>query len=80
MGNRSFYENSQVDNLLDRAREISDLKEREKYYQDVQKIIYDEVPLLPIAYKNYTIGLQRNIEGFVFKPNGNHILSKIERK
>jgi len=56
------------------------LKEREKYYQDVQKIIYDEVPLLPIAYKNYTIGLQRNIEGFVFKPNGNHILSKIERK
>ena len=46
----------------------------------VQKIIYDEVPLLPIAYKNYTIGLQRNIEGFVFKPNGNHILSKIERK
>lgn len=80
VGNRSFYENSQVDNLLDRAREISDLKEREKYYQDVQKIIYDEVPLLPIAYKNYTIGLQRNIEGFVFKPNGNHILSKIERK
>ena len=80
VGNTSFYENSQVDNLLDRAREISDLKEREKYYQDVQKIIYDEVPLLPIAYKNYTIGLQRNIEGFVFKPNGNHILSKIERK
>lgn len=80
VGNRSFYENSQVDDLLDRAREISDLKERERYYQDVQKIIYDEVPLLPIAYKNYTIGLQRNIEGFVFKPNGNHILSKIERK
>lgn len=80
VGNRSFYENSQVDNLLDRAREISDLKEREKYYQDVQKIIYDEVPLLPIAYKNYIIGLQKNIEGFVFKPNGNHILSKIDKK
>lgn len=80
VGNRSFYTNSQVDNLLDRARETSLLEEREGVYRDVQKIIFDEVPLLPITYKNYIIGLQKNIEGFVFNPNGNHILSNVKIK
>lgn len=79
VGNRSFYTNSQVDDLLDRARKISLLEERAKVYRDVQKIIYNEVPLLPITYKNYIIGLQKNIEGFVFNPNGNHILLNVEK-
>ena len=80
VGNRSFYMNSKVDLLLDNARKISDLEERTKNYREVQKIIYDEVPLLPISYKNYIIGLQENIEGFVFNPNGNHLLRKVYKR
>lgn len=77
VGNRSFYTNPEVDRLLDRARKTTSTTERKENYKEVQRIISDEVPLFPIAYKNYTIGLQKNIEGFIFNPNGNHILSKV---
>lgn len=80
VGNRSFYSNFEVDAILDKARVVLENEERKKCYQEVQEIVFDEVPLLPIAYKNYTIGLQKNIEGFVFNPNGNHILSQVEKK
>ncbi len=77
VGNRSFYSNLEVDKLLDRARKTTSVNERKENYRKVQEIIRDEVPLFPIAYKNYTIGLQKNIEGFIFNPNGNHELYKI---
>lgn len=80
VGNRSFYTNSQVDFLLDSARETSNVDERKEYYKEVQEIIYEEVPLLPIAYKNYVIGLQKYVENFVFNPNGNHVITNIEKK
>lgn len=77
VGNRSFYSNFEVDNYLENARYTTNSNKRKEYYMMAQKIIYDEVPLFPIAYKNYTIGMQKNIEGFIFNPNGNHILNKI---
>ncbi|WP_291259552.1 ABC transporter substrate-binding protein [Fusobacterium sp.] len=77
VGNRSFYSNVEVDNLLNRARKTTSTLERKENYKKVQNIINDEVPLFPIAYKNYTIGLQNNINGFLFNPNGNHILYKV---
>lgn len=80
IGNRSFYSNVKVDNLLDGARATSNIDERKEQYREVQDIVFEEVPLLPIAYKNYVIGLQKNVEGFVFNPNGNHILKNITLK
>lgn len=77
VGNRSFYSNSEVDNLLDKARKTTSVAVRKENYKRVQEIIGDEVPLFPIAYKNYIIGLQKNIKGFIFNPNGNHELYKV---
>lgn len=77
VGNRSFYSNPEVDDLLERARKTTSISERREDYKKVQNIISDDVPLFPIAYKNYIIGLQKNIEGFIFNPNGNHQLYKV---
>lgn len=77
VGNRSFYSNPEVDDLLERARKTTSISERKENYKKIQNIIGDDVPLFPIAYKNYIIGLQKNIEGFIFNPNGNHILYKV---
>ena len=76
VGNRSFFTNDQVDLLLDKARKTTSTSERRMNYKEVQSVISEEVPLFPIAYKNYIIGLQKNIKGFIFNPNGNHILYK----
>lgn len=78
VGNRSFYNNERVNVLLDEARkEISKEKRKEKY-KEVQEIIVDENPIIPIVYKTYNIGINKKIKGFKFNPNGNHILEDID--
>lgn len=78
VGNRSFYNNKEVDRLLDEARKTSDSELREKNYVEVNRIIGDEVPLLPLDYKTYIIGMNKKVTGFIFNPNGNHILYKTD--
>lgn len=77
VGNRSFYENKEVDRLLEEARKEQNQSKRKEKYISVQNIISEENPIIPIVYKTYTIGLNKKIKGFKFNPNGNHILENI---
>lgn len=77
VGNRSFYSNKVVDNLLDEARKTQNIKKRKENYKKVQKIIEEDNPIIPIVYKMYNVGLNKKIEGFEFNPNGNHKLENI---
>lgn len=77
VGNRSFYENKEVDNLLEEARKSSDPIVRKEKYKKVQEIVSEDNPIIPIVYKMYNIGMQKNIEGFEFLPSGNHKLENI---
>jgi peptide/nickel transport system substrate-binding protein len=49
-GNLVFYSNKTVDEDLDKARQTDDFKERKKYYDEVQEITADEVPLITTLY------------------------------
>lgn len=77
VGNRSFYNNEQVNKLLDEARKESSKEKRKEKYEKIQKIIEDEKPIIPIVYKMYNIGINKNVKGFKFNPNGNHVLENI---
>ncbi|MEG0135895.1 MAG: ABC transporter substrate-binding protein [Cetobacterium sp.] len=74
VGNRSFYTNKDVDKLLDDSKIEKDLKVREDNYKQVQTILQNENPIIPLIYKTYNIGLNKRVQGFIFNPNGNHIL------
>ncbi|MEG3014429.1 MAG: ABC transporter substrate-binding protein [Cetobacterium sp.] len=78
VGNRSFYNNEEVNRLLDEARVTLSSEKRLEKYKRVQEIVEDENPIIPLVYKMYHIGLNNNIKNFKFNPNGNHILEKIE--
>lgn len=78
VGNRSFYNNQRVNTLLDEARKEPLKEKRKEKYEEIQEIILDENPIIPIVYKTYNIGINKNIKGFKFNPNGNHILENIE--
>jgi peptide/nickel transport system substrate-binding protein len=78
VGNRSFYNNEKVNILLDEARKETLKENRLKKYEEIQKIVGEENPIIPIVYKTYNIGLNNSIKGFKFNPNGNHILENIE--
>lgn len=71
-GRRTVYSNKKVDELLNKARETTDTKARLESYTQVQEILKDEVPLLPLYYPKYSVGLNNKIKNFKINPMGHH--------
>ncbi len=67
-GDRSFYTNEKVDELIRKAARISDQAEREKLYQEAQKIVVDENAYVYLFQKNYQLPMRDNVEGYVYNP------------
>ena len=49
-GNLVFYSNPRVDELLEEGRATSDTEERVDIYDEVQEIIAEEIPSIPLLY------------------------------
>jgi peptide/nickel transport system substrate-binding protein len=73
-GNRSFYENPLVDQLLDEAKITIDQEVRKEIYAEIQDIVREEAPIYPIAYGNNSAGLRANIKGFRLRAANHHKL------
>lgn len=71
-GNRYFYKNDKVDDLLINARSETDDNERERMYQEVQTILMDEIPRIDVSNPNYTLGIADSVKGFVQLPSEHH--------
>lgn len=63
-GNRSFYSNPALDKKIDLARTTTDMEKRKEYYKDIQEIILDENPIIPLVYKIDGIGISNKIQNF----------------
>jgi peptide/nickel transport system substrate-binding protein len=73
-GNRFFYENEEVDRLLEIGKTSTDANERLEAYKQAQEIIVDDAPLLPTHYKIDSAGIQKYVKGFKLHPAGHHRL------
>lgn len=62
--------NAQFDELLSKARQASDKKERTVYYLKAQEIFKRERPWITMAHSRIYIPLRKEVEGFVMNPNG----------
>jgi len=67
-GNRSFYKNSEVDNLLRKAGAISDQGERSKLYHKAQEIIMTEAPYIFLYQVKTTVPMRKDVKGYIFNP------------
>lgn len=76
-GNRVFYTNARVDELLDKAKATIDENERAKMYYEVQQIVNDEAPWVPVYHALYLDGTRANVKGFVQHPAGHHLLTEV---
>ncbi|GAB3058877.1 glutathione ABC transporter substrate-binding protein [Salinicoccus sesuvii] len=79
-GNRSRYNNSEVDSLLDAARSETDMDERLALYGDAQQILLDESPIIPIYHPSLLTGLREDIEGYGQHPASFHFLKDVHRE
>lgn len=67
-GNRSFYANPQVDALLKQAASVTDQAERTRFYQQAQKTVIDDAAYVYLFQKNYQVGMNKSVKGYVFNP------------
>ncbi|MEC5425368.1 glutathione ABC transporter substrate-binding protein [Virgibacillus sp. C22-A2] len=68
-GNRSFLANDAIDSLLEQARKTTDEEERLELYKEVQQLIIDEAPIVPLYHSVLLAGLRENVDGFYQFPS-----------
>lgn len=80
--NRNFsqYENSEVDDLLERGRRVTDIDERREIYHEVmdQTLATDYVHI-PLVWLNQIVGVDEAVQGFEASPQGYFNLVTAER-
>lgn len=67
-GNRDFYENEKVDELLDKAKTEIDPETRKKLYEEAQILIANDAPDVMLYNRNLTVGAQKYIKGLGIHP------------
>ncbi|MEN3793047.1 peptide ABC transporter substrate-binding protein [Fulvimarina sp. MAC3] len=67
--NTMQYSNARVDELLKEGRGTFGQEERKKIYTEVQEIIREDLPFLPIFAYTVVMGRKSGLEGFKFNPN-----------
>ncbi|SCX89769.1 glutathione ABC transporter substrate-binding protein [Alkaliphilus peptidifermentans] len=76
-GNRTFYTNTRVDELLDSARVETDPSMREKFYLEAQEIIRNDAPWIFNNNGENIDGLRKNVKGYMQHPAGHHYLYNV---
>ncbi|TVT27786.1 glutathione ABC transporter substrate-binding protein [Salinicoccus cyprini] len=79
-GNRSRYQNSEVDALLDEARSETDPEQRLALYEETQQILLDESPVIPIYHPSLLTGMRDDIEGYGQHPASFHFLKEVHEE
>jgi peptide/nickel transport system substrate-binding protein len=68
--NRGHYSNSQIDRLLEKGRTAMDATERKRIYGEVQRILADDLPYIPLWWWKNVIVKTSSLQGFVPYPDG----------
>jgi peptide/nickel transport system substrate-binding protein len=68
--NRVFYSNPLVDRLLEQGRVELDEGRRRALYAQVDRILAEDLPLLPLWYTNNVAAMRSDVEGFELSPTG----------
>lgn len=67
--NRGRYKNEQIDRLTEEARKKVDPEERKTLYADVQKILLEELPLIPMWYETNVLVHRKGLTGVALRPD-----------
>ncbi|SHI31049.1 ABC transporter substrate-binding protein [Desulfosporosinus lacus] len=67
-GNRAFYKNDQVDQLVRKAASVNDQAQRTDLYKQAQELIVQDAPYVFLVQKNYQLPMRKSVQGFVFNP------------
>lgn len=68
--NRAMWCDNDYDELLDKALQTEDLEARRLIYQQVNRLLYERLPLVPIAHAYRYQAYRNELEGMTINPFG----------
>jgi len=78
-GNRSFYGNPRVDELLDKGQEVTDPAVRIPMYEEAQEIVCREAAVLPMVNPYSIVAVQDYVEGFEMNPRSMYMMKNVKK-
>ena len=76
-GNMSSYNKDEVTQLLDAAFSNTNIAEREAQYKEVQRIVAEDIPYVPLYYMVQGLAVKKGVEGMVLRSSDAHDLRYI---
>ncbi|HSJ37767.1 MAG TPA: ABC transporter substrate-binding protein, partial [Planococcus sp. (in: firmicutes)] len=76
-GNRSFYENAEVDALLDEGRRETDPDARVEIYTEAAQLLTDDAAMAFLMHTEYLNGIADNVSGFSIDSAGIYQLKDV---
>ena len=78
--NVAFYRNPEVDRLLVEAQTVSDQPSRSARYAQVQDLVSDDAPWVPIAHAELVVAVRAELDQVILSPLGHPLYAMIRRK
>lgn len=78
--NGTHYSNPSLDAILARARTLSDRGEQKRAYDEAQRILHDDLPIVPLLCPDVIVGVKPTFEGFRPHPLQYVDLTRLRRK
>jgi len=70
--NRGQYANEEVDQLIDKAESAIDPQRRAAYYRQLQQLLLQDLPFVPLWYEEHFYAANREISGYQMALDGNY--------
>lgn len=64
--NYGNYNNPKIAEIVKTSSAITDAQKRFAAYDEVQKIVMDDLPFIPLARPNYVVAMRDNLQGYTY--------------
>ena len=72
-GNRSWYQNEELDALIDEGKSTMNMDDRLGIYKEIQRIVMEDAVWIPLFARETVIAMNKNLEGMLISPTDSHI-------
>jgi len=70
--NRGRYRSPRVDRIIKTARAEQDLEHQAAHYRELQALLLEELPYVPLWYENQVCADRNQVRGYRLAPDGNY--------
>ena len=78
--NYTHYNNAEFDNLYEKAQQELNDKIRYDYYQQMDRLLIEDAPVVPLFYDQVVRLVQNNIDGLTSNPMNTLSLKKVKKR